>query len=406
MLARVAEHGDLFEPVLTLEQQLPGVTPIRTVTRAPAHHGAVRWEAPAERGAARRSPWRRSLAACSAEHSAPQVASPFAPPDDDAARRGGRRPRRAVAGGQRRRARGGRSSRRLDGDRTRRRRRPPHRARRPARDPWAVFDEALAARLIGSGDYAVGVAVAVDGEIVHTADFGYRVPAAAPPPPRAVDPRPSTPSSATVQRVHADVGRRRRRRAGRRTGRRADRARRPLPHRQHQQGDHGDRRAAARRGRSARARRPRRRSAWPTLVGATVADPQVAGDHRAPAAVAHGRACRRTRARSSAAASTRARPPAQYGLSRGLSAAARDGVHVLEPQLLPARPARRADRRTALRGRRHRPPARPARHRGHAHGDARTTPTRRRSCTRRRRRATTWRRSAPPARGSPRRPTW
>ena len=24
VLARVAEHGDLFEPVLTLEQQLPG----------------------------------------------------------------------------------------------------------------------------------------------------------------------------------------------------------------------------------------------------------------------------------------------------------------------------------------------------------------------------------------------
>ncbi len=42
-------------------------------------------------------------------------------------------------------------------------------------DPWAAFDRALAARLIDRGDYAVGVAVAVRGTIVHTADFGYRV---------------------------------------------------------------------------------------------------------------------------------------------------------------------------------------------------------------------------------------
>jgi D-alanyl-D-alanine carboxypeptidase len=40
---------------------------------------------------------------------------------------------------------------------------------------WAAFDQALAAKLLDRGDYAVGVAVAVRGAIVHTADLGYRV---------------------------------------------------------------------------------------------------------------------------------------------------------------------------------------------------------------------------------------
>jgi D-alanyl-D-alanine carboxypeptidase len=40
---------------------------------------------------------------------------------------------------------------------------------------WAAFDQQLSARLLDRGDYAVGVAVAVHGKIVHTADLGYRI---------------------------------------------------------------------------------------------------------------------------------------------------------------------------------------------------------------------------------------
>jgi D-alanyl-D-alanine carboxypeptidase len=50
---------------------------------------------------------------------------------------------------------------------------------RPA--AWKSFDDALAYRMLGAGDYAVSVAIAVDGRVVHTGAFGYRVP---PPPPR------------------------------------------------------------------------------------------------------------------------------------------------------------------------------------------------------------------------------
>ena len=53
---------------------------------------------------------------------------------------------------------------------------------------WTAFDEALSSRLLGAGDYAASVAVAVDGEIVHEGAFGYRVP---PPPPP--EPPPSVP---------------------------------------------------------------------------------------------------------------------------------------------------------------------------------------------------------------------
>jgi D-alanyl-D-alanine carboxypeptidase len=49
---------------------------------------------------------------------------------------------------------------------------------RPA--AWKTFDDVLAYRMLSSGDYAVSVAIAVDGRVVHTGAFGYRVP----PPPR------------------------------------------------------------------------------------------------------------------------------------------------------------------------------------------------------------------------------
>src|ERR1700754_2264727 len=37
---------------------------------------------------------------------------------------------------------------------------------------WAAFDQALSSRLIDHGDYAVAVAVAMHGTIIHAADFG------------------------------------------------------------------------------------------------------------------------------------------------------------------------------------------------------------------------------------------
>ena len=59
-----------------------------------------------------------------------------------------------------------------DDDGHRRARRPSPRRprrRRPLDPAWAAFDQILSARLIGGGDYAVSVAVAVDGELVHKA---------------------------------------------------------------------------------------------------------------------------------------------------------------------------------------------------------------------------------------------
>ncbi len=44
------------------------------------------------------------------------------------------------------------------------------------RADWAVFDYVLSDRLIGGGDQAASVAVAIDGTIVHRAAFGQRVP--------------------------------------------------------------------------------------------------------------------------------------------------------------------------------------------------------------------------------------
>ena len=54
----------------------------------------------------------------------------------------------------------------------------------PPLDPaWAAFDQILSGRLIGGGDYAVSVAVAVNGQLVHEGAYGYRVPPPPPPPP-------------------------------------------------------------------------------------------------------------------------------------------------------------------------------------------------------------------------------
>jgi D-alanyl-D-alanine carboxypeptidase len=47
---------------------------------------------------------------------------------------------------------------------------------------WEEFDTALASRILGSGDFAVSVAVAVDGKLVHTGAFGFRVPPPSVPP--------------------------------------------------------------------------------------------------------------------------------------------------------------------------------------------------------------------------------
>jgi D-alanyl-D-alanine carboxypeptidase len=51
---------------------------------------------------------------------------------------------------------------------------PPTTAAAPT--AWDAFDQELGNRLLGAGDHAVGVAVAVNGTIVHRADLGYRVP--------------------------------------------------------------------------------------------------------------------------------------------------------------------------------------------------------------------------------------
>ena len=65
---------------------------------------------------------------------------------------------------------------------------------------WAAFDQELVRSVLGGGSDAVSVAVAIDGEIVHTAAFGARVPTPSMPSPptmRSDSPasrRPSRPS--------------------------------------------------------------------------------------------------------------------------------------------------------------------------------------------------------------------
>ncbi|CAN5719915.1 MAG: serine hydrolase domain-containing protein [Ilumatobacteraceae bacterium] len=60
----------------------------------------------------------------------------------------------------------------------------------PGDPAWATFDLALATRLIGQGDYAASVAIAVDGAFAHTAAYGVRVPPPAPLPAPAPIPPP------------------------------------------------------------------------------------------------------------------------------------------------------------------------------------------------------------------------
>ena len=242
----------------------------------------------------------------------------------------------------------------------------------PAVDPWAVFDTQLAARLLDRGDYAVGVAVAVRGEIVHTADLGYRVAPipAAPPPTSPADggsvpydststPASSPPSAepTTTTTGPVDFG----------GSGAAIAARGPLPDRQHQQGDHGDRRAAARGGRPARSRRRRR---WATGRARRGQRDGSARRRRSPcvSCCRTPAGSRRTRARSSAAGYGSCQELAAYALGAVARRRAGHQLHLLEPQLLPARPACRADRRPPVRGRGDRPPARPAGHRLDAHG--------------------------------------
>ncbi len=72
----------------------------------------------------------------------------------------------------------------------------------PPLDPaWAAFDQILSERLIGGGDYAVSVAVAVDGQLVHEGAYGYRVPP--PPPPPA--PPSTVPLDSTVATTVLDT---------------------------------------------------------------------------------------------------------------------------------------------------------------------------------------------------------
>ena len=242
-------------------------------------------------------------------------------------------------------------------------------------------------RLLDRGDYAVGVAVAVRGRSCTppTSATGSRRPRRSP-----STPAPSLPSRDRCRRgrrrpvrrprPNRPRPRRRRPRPGRpSTARRdGDRARGPLPHRQHQQGDHGDRRAAARGGRPARHRRRRRRAPgsarrrrrrpipeWQAITVRQLLS-HTAGFPSYQRAFFGGR----YRIVPGARRATACQPVAERRPGHRL--------HVLQPQLLPARPARRADRRASLRGGGHRPPAGAARHRRACGWRRRPTPTRRR----------------------------
>jgi D-alanyl-D-alanine carboxypeptidase len=78
---------------------------------------------------------------------------------------------------------------------------------RPA--AWKAFDEALASRLLGSGDFAAAVAVAVNGRLVHQGAFGYRVPPPLPPEllggTNEGQPPDSTPTTTTPRQRPDDV---------------------------------------------------------------------------------------------------------------------------------------------------------------------------------------------------------
>jgi D-alanyl-D-alanine carboxypeptidase len=139
------------------------------------------------------------LAACSGEHASPRVPSPFDPPTTEEP---------APAAVARARDVAARDEPGVDGPTgtgdtsasTATTEAPPTTvAPSTTIDPvaWASFNEALADRLLGSGDYAVGVAVARHGEIIHTAEFGHRVPQPTAPPAATGETAPATSGAST-----------------------------------------------------------------------------------------------------------------------------------------------------------------------------------------------------------------
>ena len=306
----------------------------------------VRWSSTARRSRRRSSPWRRCGAA---RRSVPRPWPHRHRPDhDDRDRRRRRHPTiPSVDDDARRRRR-------------RRRRAPPrhHVEPRPRRrrhsagaPAWAAFDEALSGRLIGSGDFAAAVAVAVHGEIVHSGEFGYRVPPPAAPDRR--DPPASTDGAADVD--HRDAT----------TTIAAPSEPEPI--------EAGDRFRIA--------------SISKVITAIVVLQLVEAGQlglddpvgERLAAHVGVTITIRRLPPSRSASCSP-TRGPAGYnntffggGADRARRRRSRDcrvshrapgDLPLLELQLLPARSARRAGRRPTIRGRRHRPPARAAGHQG------------------------------------------
>lgn len=134
------------------------------------------------------------LAACGGEHTAPRVPSPFDPPTTEPAVA-------AATGAQDPAERGERGARDKPADSAPITAAPTTTVAPTTTIPpaaWAAFDEALARRLIGSGNYAAGVAVARHGEIIHTAQFGNRVPPPPLPPAITTETAPVTSGSTTT----------------------------------------------------------------------------------------------------------------------------------------------------------------------------------------------------------------
>jgi len=111
------------------------------------------------------------VTACGGDHAAPRVPSPFDRPTTT-------QPGRAAGARQPTASRGHAPDATLEPVTSSSEAPPTTEATTTTIDvaAWAAFDELLADRLLGSGDYAVGVAVARDGEIIHTAELGHRVP--------------------------------------------------------------------------------------------------------------------------------------------------------------------------------------------------------------------------------------
>ena len=146
--------------------------------------------------------------ACGGDHAAPRVASPFDPPTttDWLADPAGRDPDRSTGPSRRnpvdeaddtdRADAGGTVPAAADTAGTVASTAVPSTATDPS--TWAAFDEALSRRLLGSGDFAAGVAVAMHGEIIHTASYGHRVPPPLPVVAPADSPDAAAPTSATT----------------------------------------------------------------------------------------------------------------------------------------------------------------------------------------------------------------